>query len=349
MTVTATENRVDRWRPAPALDSARENQGMLRRNQQGESVRSVQQALASRGYSIGVDGKFGAETERAVRTFQRHQGLSADGIVGPDTLGKLMRGRTGQPVEGTAAVRREGDARAPHVDERGTSGLRAGDLAREDEARRRMAGRTPSLAPANATPEERYRHYAQIVRDAGGTLPTDRATVLGLRGLSRGQDGAQDRGSTRAYDDTFVVMRPNGTAYELRGATHPGQLRSSLSPDVNRDGVGDVGMILPGNYVARPNGDHNGAASFHVLRRDGSDRIPGVRDTNGDGIFSAAERQRSLNAGHTMGEILFHQGNADRPKSIGCLTLSPANQAELIRLVGGRNRTFDFTLVDAFR
>jgi peptidoglycan hydrolase-like protein with peptidoglycan-binding domain len=348
MTVTATENRVDRWRPAPALDSAREGQGMLRRNQQGESVRSVQQALVNRGYAIGVDGKFGAETERAVRTFQRHQGLSVDGVVGPDTLGKLMAGRTGQPVDGTGAVRREGDARAPRVDERGTSGIRAGDLARDDEARRRTAGRV-SLAPANATPEERYRHYAQIVRDAGGTLPTDRATVLGLRGLSRGQDGAQDRGSTRAYDDTFVVMRPDGTAHELRGATHPGQLRSSISPDVNRDGRGDVGMILPGNYVARPNGHYNGAPSFHVVRPDGNGRIPGVRDTNGDGVFSAAERERSRNAGHTMTEILFHQGYADRPRSIGCLTLSTANQAELIRLVGGSNRTFNFTLVDAFR
>ena len=36
-----------------------------------------------------MDGIFGRETEAAVKRFQSMQGLVADGMVGPKTLGKL--------------------------------------------------------------------------------------------------------------------------------------------------------------------------------------------------------------------------------------------------------------------
>jgi peptidoglycan hydrolase-like protein with peptidoglycan-binding domain/DNA invertase Pin-like site-specific DNA recombinase len=52
------------------------------------AVRSVQRVLDRRGYELGrpgVDGRFGPLTVRAVRRFQAHYGLMADGIVGPKT------------------------------------------------------------------------------------------------------------------------------------------------------------------------------------------------------------------------------------------------------------------------
>ena len=39
---------------------------------------------------IKVDYKFGAQTEAAVKKFQRAHGLKADGIAGPKTLQKLI-------------------------------------------------------------------------------------------------------------------------------------------------------------------------------------------------------------------------------------------------------------------
>lgn len=45
-----------------------------------ENVRLLQQKLG-----IAADGQFGAGTETAVRTFQRRNGLTPDGIVGPKT------------------------------------------------------------------------------------------------------------------------------------------------------------------------------------------------------------------------------------------------------------------------
>jgi peptidoglycan hydrolase-like protein with peptidoglycan-binding domain len=57
----------------------------------GEDVRAVQNKLNSLGYNAGsADGYFGNNTKNAVQSFQRARGLSADGIVGPDTWNKLF-------------------------------------------------------------------------------------------------------------------------------------------------------------------------------------------------------------------------------------------------------------------
>lgn len=57
----------------------------LRRGSSGEEVRILQQRLG-----IPADGKFGPQTEAAVRAYQTRNGLTPDGIVGPRTWGALM-------------------------------------------------------------------------------------------------------------------------------------------------------------------------------------------------------------------------------------------------------------------
>jgi osmotically inducible lipoprotein OsmB len=53
-------------------------------------VRSVQQALAERGYNPGpADGQWGPGTEEALRRFQSSQGLQATGQLDPTTTSKL--------------------------------------------------------------------------------------------------------------------------------------------------------------------------------------------------------------------------------------------------------------------
>ncbi len=55
----------------------------------GDAVRAVQSQLKARGYAITVDGAFGTGTANMVKSFQTSKGLTADGIVGPDTWAKL--------------------------------------------------------------------------------------------------------------------------------------------------------------------------------------------------------------------------------------------------------------------
>jgi peptidoglycan hydrolase-like protein with peptidoglycan-binding domain len=56
----------------------------------GEDVRTVQYLVTAQGHPTGVDGDFGPQTKAAVQAFQTSRGLSADGIVGPQTWAQLI-------------------------------------------------------------------------------------------------------------------------------------------------------------------------------------------------------------------------------------------------------------------
>lgn len=65
----------------------------------------LQVALKARGLYAGpIDGVAGPMTRRAVRIFQRRQGLIVDGVAGPRTRAKL--GRLGRPLYGSRPIRR---------------------------------------------------------------------------------------------------------------------------------------------------------------------------------------------------------------------------------------------------
>ena len=75
----------------------------LRRGSQGDDVRQAQILLISWGMNPGeVDGVFGKQTEAATKAFQKAQGLTVDGVIGPATWAALE-----QPVV-TYTVRAEG-------------------------------------------------------------------------------------------------------------------------------------------------------------------------------------------------------------------------------------------------
>ena len=57
---------------------------VVKRGDRGSAVRSIQQELG-----VAADGVFGAQTEGAVKRFQRLRDLVPDGIVGPLTRGAL--------------------------------------------------------------------------------------------------------------------------------------------------------------------------------------------------------------------------------------------------------------------
>jgi lysozyme len=57
-----------------------------------DKVVGMQKMLTLRGYNTqGIDGRFGQNTDTAVRAFQRDQNLVVDGEVGPKTWRKLFR------------------------------------------------------------------------------------------------------------------------------------------------------------------------------------------------------------------------------------------------------------------
>ena len=82
---------------APAEEQPQEPADVMptiRKGDKGNAVRMMQQALLALGYDLpryGADGDFGAETEKAVKEFQKDKGLSQDGVVGRKTWAALEK------------------------------------------------------------------------------------------------------------------------------------------------------------------------------------------------------------------------------------------------------------------
>lgn len=56
---------------------------------EGSDVERLQTALRKAGMTVDVDGEFGPGTDKAVKDFQAKNTLTADGIVGPNTLAAM--------------------------------------------------------------------------------------------------------------------------------------------------------------------------------------------------------------------------------------------------------------------
>jgi peptidoglycan hydrolase-like protein with peptidoglycan-binding domain len=64
---------------------------LLRFGATGGAVRALQAILTAKGCDTqGIDGDFGANTEKAVKAFQRAKKLEDDGVVGKDTWTALL-------------------------------------------------------------------------------------------------------------------------------------------------------------------------------------------------------------------------------------------------------------------
>lgn len=66
---------------------------VLKKGAKGATVKALQTLLIGYGYSCGskgVDGDFGSSTLSAVKAYQKANGLSVDGSVGPATWNKLL-------------------------------------------------------------------------------------------------------------------------------------------------------------------------------------------------------------------------------------------------------------------
>jgi murein DD-endopeptidase MepM/ murein hydrolase activator NlpD len=76
-----------------------DNSELIVRGSKGEGVEEFQKILVDLGYDLGdfgpnkdgVDGKFGPETQRAVKEFQKDNGLKIDGIIGIETAFALSQ------------------------------------------------------------------------------------------------------------------------------------------------------------------------------------------------------------------------------------------------------------------
>lgn len=188
-----------------------------------------------------------------------------------------------------------------------------------------------------------YAEYATLIKEAGGKLhPNGIPSVLAIR---------YDRNITTKYSDLFIILTEDKNVVVLAGSTHPSmESHPKFMRDVNGDGLHDVGVLRPGNYIGIPNGPWAGYDSFHLVRYDSNGKVngnlPGWRSTKRDKRLSKEEMKASERRGDTVSDILVHQGSSNNPRSLGCQTLSPDNIRRFVDAVGGASARFTFTLID---
>ena len=79
--------------PTPQPSGKIEGLPVVKSGSRGDAAKILQGALIAKGYSCGssgIDGIFGTASVAALKSYQKAQGITADGIVGPATWGKLL-------------------------------------------------------------------------------------------------------------------------------------------------------------------------------------------------------------------------------------------------------------------
>lgn len=187
----------------------RDGQAVLMRGQGGQSVADLQRQLSVLGFMqhSDIDGRFGPATERAVREFQKRNGLTEDGMVGRATYDKLFGAAPAQaavnPVSGYPDTPQETarvDARLAAIRDRPTPSA-ATELTQAPWAR------SDASDYADQTRTRATRGAAVLDRLSGelNTLPPERRTevqgmITELRRLYGELDGRYMRTSGRESD-----------------------------------------------------------------------------------------------------------------------------------------------------
>ena len=82
---TSRQYLSEQYLSEQSIQDVQSGQGVIKKGSKGDPVKVIQKAL-----NITVDGDFGPNTEAAVKTFQKNNGLKVDGIVGKNTLQNMV-------------------------------------------------------------------------------------------------------------------------------------------------------------------------------------------------------------------------------------------------------------------
>lgn len=98
---------------------------------QGDEVRKMQNKLKEKGFlKDSVDGKFGPETQRAVRKFQKSVGIKVDGKPGEKTLTALYEGTSKINQTRNSELKNQIEPKNPRTLYYGCTGARVKELQR---------------------------------------------------------------------------------------------------------------------------------------------------------------------------------------------------------------------------
>jgi len=235
--------------------------------------------------------------------------------------------------------------------------------------------------PVGASIEDQFDHFSRLAGLFGSAARRGEPLLIALRGVMENAAATHQGGNLRAYDDTYILLLETDEGvgvHTFAGATHAYQAASSLSPNADGRGGGDVGSVRPTHggesyTLSARNRRYHGSRSLAVNSDPtewGAEQrpagwapghVPMHRDTNHDRDISAAEQQASeTRSGNStsrqvtpgMGDygtvVWFHPGHSEtkptgrRFSSIGCLT---ARQEDVDNLYSVADNQGDIRLI----
>jgi len=195
-----------------------------------------------------------------------------------------------------------------------------------DAAGRPLPAKTSAPVEVGNLKDLTWEKATAMIRAQGGELfANGQPTVLAIRTENDG---------TKAYEDVFVVLKPDGQMKAFAASTRPGFTTPS--------GGWNPEMVLPGNYTITPrwrDGKFNDDA-FIVGSSSKNMTVPTAVDRNGDGVYSASEMASPSHSN----EIRLHRGNASTTSSAGCFNVQDYDA--FLAFLGGRDVSFNLTLVE---
>ena len=212
----------------------------------GDDVLALQRRLLDLGFKVGkLDGRFGHQTEQAVRDFQRNVGVQADGTCGPATLKALTRlapivsGGSPNAMRAEERIRRDGpqltgkvvviDPSVGRFDDSETR-LRADaitvDLARRIEGRLVATGVQAFLTNTGGASESTEVDRAEFANRTGAhlciSLQVDGSDNRDAAGVSTYFYGSEAHGVSSSAGERFAGL----VQREIVARTDLGDLRS---------------------------------------------------------------------------------------------------------------------------
>jgi peptidoglycan hydrolase-like protein with peptidoglycan-binding domain len=242
------------------------------------AVRALQLGLRRLGYRPGpIDGLYGMRTEAAVQSFQRAQGLPADGVVGPQTRGRLIAERAQRsPAPDASPPRgsRDGKRRLPATRDRATSP----DPTAEPES---SAGRSPVYLAffgviaagllGTALWTTRRRHRDRSPPSAPPTQRVDTARKLGL--------------ASATLLGVFVLGAAGGAVFA-----------SQSTPSGRAETATGVARIRGAEVVERPRSKRPGRTRPQATLNHTAAETRNYTVRAGDSLWAIADRQLAQRA-----------------------------------------------------
>lgn len=224
----------------------------IRKGSRGDDVTNLQKMLNQNGYNLSEDGVFGSRTASAVRDYQSKNGLSADGIVGSNTWGKLTGGTSATTPKAPTDVAKMNTAQRlsyyetakPNYDTTYSDALKAhlqGGVPKNDISNlpytEQIAALTEEIAnrqPFNYdySSDPLYRQYAQqYQRNANLAMQDTMANAAALTG-GYGSSSAHAVGN-QAYNNQMAGL--NDALKDLANAAYERYLNEGNEKRTNLD------------------------------------------------------------------------------------------------------------------